>query len=178
MIASPTVSCSFKLAYESLTKTYGINRNIPRGEFINIFHTCIARDFNLSSCYIVDTDYSIQNTDYRGNMEDSPPISINSLYDKISQTNHNNSLAFYIKPAESTSTHNDDLVVQLSVPPVETSSPVETPEEPARNGCLLCETENCPTINYYGCSHILCQDCIVGCLRSAITRCPFCRNPL
>jgi len=168
MIESPTVSCSFKLAYESLSKTYGINRNIPRAEFITVFQTYIARDFNLSSCYIVDTDYPIQNTDYRGNMEDSPPISINSLYEKISQTNHNNGLAFYIKPAESSATHNDDLVIQLAVPP----------EEPARNGCLLCETEDCPTINYYGCTHILCQDCIVGCLRSAITRCPFCRNPL
>jgi hypothetical protein len=110
-------------------------------------------------------------------MEDSPPISINSLYEKISQTTHNNGLAFYVKPAESTTTHTDDLVVQLAVPPVEPSSPVEPIEEAVDDICLLCQTET-HTIPYYSCSHMLCNACVLGCNRSNITRCPFCRNPL
>jgi len=165
MNRNSTIPCSFKLAYESLTKTYDINRNISRDAFITMFREFIRRDFHLLVCYIVDADYPVENTGYHGNLEDSPPITINSLYDKISRTTHNNGLAFYVKPIDFT--YSNDLAIELGVPTEDDMNPMHE--------CLLCHTETY-TAAYYGCTHMLCNDCIVGCNRSHITRCPFCRN--
>ena len=44
--------------------------------------------------------------------------------------------------------------------------------------CVICqENEDIRTLCYYNCSHLLCEDCIVGSVRNGLTRCSICRSP-
>lgn len=173
MTNNTMISCSFKMAYTCLTKTYNFRRNMHISNFSSQLKANLRRDFNLMACHIVDTDYRIQNQNYVGPAEEAPPISLNSLYEKIGENRNNfgNLFVFYVKPLANGRL--DDNAIQTIDDPREISE--RTADETGAIECMLCQTEASET-NYFGCSHLFCNNCIIGCRRSSISRCPFCRN--
>jgi len=173
------ISCSFKLAYTCLTKTYNFRRNIPVSRFFSQLKSHIRRDFNLEVCHIVDTDYRLQNSGYVGPSEEAPPVSLNELYEKIYNNNNshrNNGFTFYLRYIPNGRL--DGNAIQTMDEPREATQEIipETSEETTTIiECMLCQSEVAET-NYFGCSHLFCNNCILGCQRSSISRCPFCRN--
>jgi len=175
MTNNTMISCSFKMAYTCLTKTYNFRRNMHISNFSSQLKANLRRDFNLIECHIVDTDYHIQNRNYVGPAEEAPSISLNAIYEKIGQNRDNfgNTFTFYVKPLANGRLN--DNAIQTIDESQEISE--RSAHETGAIECMLCQTEAAET-NYFRCSHLFCNNCIIGCRRSSISRCPFCRNSL
>lgn len=173
-IINPLIEVYFKLAWTTQTKMYMLDPNWTISNFKNIIKTKILTDFNVMQYELVDTmQRQIEGVD----SEDMPALqSTNETL--VSKYGPRLEVAFYIRPLPSIINVIPILYPEITTVPF-TPAVLITRTIAENETCQLCHEPNQsnqrPT-QYFGCSHVFCDECIAGCVENNHSLCPCCRH--
>jgi hypothetical protein len=97
-VTNMDVNLTLKEVFTSNTFTYTFPNDVGFDNFVSMLNVKIQGDFYMSNYELVDANYQLYNTGYRGRSEEAPAISNYDLYVQfINHTDSSRDLALYIR---------------------------------------------------------------------------------
>lgn len=198
---SDIINITVKCVNNVKTATFYLWKYLDYDDFVNVFTTKLNGEFSSIVGYnyeLVNAD-SAYHSHYIGAPEEAPYITMQNLYDVFMSHNHDYDISLYIRASSAnniTNTGQSDLsnniipvtseqrayaryiygIDQNSVPV--TPSTTYLSHNPSavniiRNTCECCN-ENNESYNYFGCTHVFCNNCIQTIRSNHYSYCAFC----
>jgi len=153
-----------KFAYQTITATYTLSRNLPLVEMVQRLQENILRDFGTAAAQYELVEAG-QDTPPGIPAEEAPALVISSTTIRR-RFNEQNCVALYIR-----------LFPATAISSLSSASISLTVDEDAAPCCMVCQESPTTLTTYFGCSHHICDACCAGCIQAGISRCAICRQP-
>lgn len=181
------------------TATFPIWKYLDYDDFVNEFTTKLKGEFDS----IVGSNYELVNADsayhshYIGAPEEAPYITMQNLYDVFMSHTHDYDISLYIRSASANNLANSSVDSSANIIPVTpqqqayaryiygidttvavTPSTTFLSNNPSavnvvRNNCECCN-RSVQSYNYFGCTHVFCNNCIQIIRSNHYSYCAFC----
>jgi hypothetical protein len=152
-----------KFAYQTITATYTLSRNLSISEMVQQLQENILRDFGREPAHyeLVEAGQTMP----QGMPAEEAPALIVSSTTIRQRFNDQNCIAFYIRLFHATASSS-----------LSSASTILTSDEETAPCCMVCQETPTTLTTYFGCSHHICDACCAGCVQAGITRCAICRH--